>query len=435
MPWQCLVADVGGELVEDPETGLWIPAYREVIVTVPRQSGKTTLILAWEVHRANAIDLWGGPQRIVYSAQDGTAARRKLIEDQFPILEARKAKLGIATLRLAQGSEAVAFKNGSRVGLMASGADSGHGSTVDLAVKDEFFADDDDRRDQALVPAMSTRANAQMLTASTMGTDESVPLNAAVDRGRAAVDAGITFGTAYIEYSMGDDQDIEDRDAWWTWMPALGHTIGTAAVEHAKTLLPQQSEFERAYGNRRTSTRSDRVIPVARWDAVCSDTAAPTGRLTYALDINPDRSAGAIAAASAGVGELIEYRPSIGWMVGRAVDIDRQHGHGRWIIDPKGPAGSLVEAMRAKGLDVVEVGVPELVAACAQTYDGIMEGTLSIRRHHRLDEAAAAAVWRLIGDAKAWGRKNTAGDVCPLVALTLALWGAGKPDQREPNIW
>ena len=47
MPWQRLVADVGCEI--DPVTGL--PAYREVRVTVPRQSGKTTLFLAWQVNR------------------------------------------------------------------------------------------------------------------------------------------------------------------------------------------------------------------------------------------------------------------------------------------------------------------------------------------------------------------------------------------------
>lgn len=48
MPWQSLVADVGGEI--NPETGL--PAYREVRVTVPRQSGKS-LSVDTEVFTAN----------------------------------------------------------------------------------------------------------------------------------------------------------------------------------------------------------------------------------------------------------------------------------------------------------------------------------------------------------------------------------------------
>jgi hypothetical protein len=47
MPWQRLVADVAMEV--DPATGLL--AYREVDLTTPRQSGKTTLELAVLVHR------------------------------------------------------------------------------------------------------------------------------------------------------------------------------------------------------------------------------------------------------------------------------------------------------------------------------------------------------------------------------------------------
>src|SRR5687768_2384450 len=88
MPWQQLVADVGGEI--DSETGL--PAYRDIVVTIPRQNGKTTLVLGWEVQRALG---WDGPQNIVYSAQSGKDARKKLLDDQVPILEARRHKLGI----------------------------------------------------------------------------------------------------------------------------------------------------------------------------------------------------------------------------------------------------------------------------------------------------------------------------------------------------
>jgi phage terminase large subunit-like protein len=68
MPWQQLVADVGGELLDDGR-----PAFREVWVTVPRQNGKTTLILAWEVDRCLN---WSGvePQRVLYSAQNGNEA-------------------------------------------------------------------------------------------------------------------------------------------------------------------------------------------------------------------------------------------------------------------------------------------------------------------------------------------------------------------------
>src|SRR5262245_55344483 len=63
MPWQRLAADVGGEY--DPATG--VPYYREVIITIPRQSGKTTLFLSWQIDRCLAPQ-WAQPQRSVFTA-------------------------------------------------------------------------------------------------------------------------------------------------------------------------------------------------------------------------------------------------------------------------------------------------------------------------------------------------------------------------------
>ena len=422
MPWQQQVADVGGEL--DPATGL--PAYRDVIVTVPRQSGKTTLVLGWELQRALG---WAGPQRVVYSAQSGNDARKKLIEDQVPILEPLKRKLGIQRILRGMGNEAIEFANGSRIVLLASTADSGHGKTVDLGVKDEFFADYDDRRDQAMVPAMATRPAAQVLTTSTMGTDESVPLNRAVDRGRLAVELGERSGVAYFEWSAAPDDDPDDPATWWRCMPALGHTITETVVAHARATLPA-GEFSRAFLNLRTKA-DNRVLPVAAWSAVCDDTVSPEGQPVFALDVNPERSAGAIVAASAGVAELVEYRNTTGWILPRAQELSERWSAPRWVVDATGPAGSLIPDMERAGLTVHAASAKDLVVACGQLYDGVLGQRLRIRRHARLDEAAAGAAKRSIGDAWAWTRKSAAADICPLVAATLALWAAEGPAPTE----
>jgi len=233
MPWQQQVADVGLELLPDGR-----PAYREVAVTVPRQSGKTTLVLSVEVHRAMAwAELLGAPQRIVYSAQTGKDAREKLLEDQVPLLEPHRKTLGISKIMRAFGSESVLWRNDSRLTLLASSEDSGHGKTVDLGVKDELFADRDMRRDQALNPAMATRSHAQLWTASTMGTVDSVALNMVVDQGHRAVETGQKTGLAYFEWSADPKDDPADPATWWKCMPALGRTIGLEVVEHAYQTL------------------------------------------------------------------------------------------------------------------------------------------------------------------------------------------------------
>src|SRR5262245_59567222 len=107
MPWQRHVVDVGLELLPDGR-----PAYREVIVTVPRQCGKSILLLAVMLQRALG---WPPPQRILYSAQTGNDARKKLVEDWEPILNRHKSRLRIRRVLRGMGNEGVEFFNGSRI--------------------------------------------------------------------------------------------------------------------------------------------------------------------------------------------------------------------------------------------------------------------------------------------------------------------------------
>lgn len=432
MPWQRLVADVGGEL--DPDTGL--PVFHEVAFFVPRQSGKTTEILAWEVQRALG---WGIPQHVLYSAQTGLDARKKLIDDQVPVLERRKSKLGITRILKGMGGEAVQFRNGSRITLMASTIEAGHGKTIHLGVRDEFFADVDDRRAQAMEPAMSTVEDAQILTASTMGTDLSVPLNTLVERGRQAVLRDRRDGIAYFEWSADPDSDLEDEEEWWEFMPALGHTISIEAVRRAKELLTP-GEFRRAYGN--IATKSDeRLIPAATWDLVCSPDASPQGTLTFAVDVNEERSAAAIVACSADKTlEVIEHRAGIGWLLDPSDEhsipaLNRKWGSPEWAYDASGPAGSLKQDLDSLHVRQHPLAGREFIEACGAFFDDVIERKLSVRRHPSLDAAVAGAARSMVGDAWKWARKTATVDLAPLIAATVGRHAAVARVDPSENIW
>lgn len=441
MPWQQLVADVGAELLPDGT-----PAYREVVFTVPRQSGKTTLVLGWEIQRAIGwAKLLSEPQRIVYSAQSGIDARKKLIEDQIPILEPRKRKLGITKITQGMGIESVVWGNGSRLVLLASTEDSGHGKTVGLGVEDELFADADFRRDQAIIPSMSTVASAQLLKASTMGTADSVAWNDAVAKGRAAVDAGKTTGTAYFEWSAHPEDDPADPATWWRCMPALGRTIGLAAIEHAYTSM-KLGEFKRAYLNIPTAA-DERVIPETAWDLHNSPDVEATCDV-FAIDVNPERSAAAIVVCGevaanddgepAGpVLEVADYRAGTTWLVERAKELHETYGV-PIALDANGPAGSYVADLENAGVPVVLAKPQDVVRATGRFYDAIVDdaSTLRIRRNVDLDAAAAGAAKRAVGDAYVWGRKSSRSDICPLVAATVALWALDHASaDDEVNLW
>lgn len=417
MPWQREVADVGFELLEDGT-----PAFREVSFTVPRQSGKTTLILSWEVQRALG---WDGPQRIVYSAQTGNDSRKKLVEDQFPILNRHRKLLGISQLLKGMGNEGVVWHNGSRLVVLASSEDSGHGKTVDLAVKDEYFADVDDRRDQALIPAMSTRRLAQILTASTAGTDASVPLNRLMANGRRAVDAGLAEGVAYFEWSAEPDDDIDSPEVWARCMPALGHTISEAVVRHARSSLPE-SEFRRAFLNIPTTTTHERVWPPEVWRSVVADDAAASGRTFIGVDGVPDGSAFCVALAGGGEVEIVEPRPTSANLVALLVRLAAKFGT-PIVFDPSNGGVSWIKPeLERVGVALDEVSGLKMGQACSSFFTAVNDGTVRVRRQSPLEAAAVGARKQNRGDAWVWARKDGSVDVSPLVAVTLAWWAASQ---------
>ncbi len=415
---------VGGEY--DPATG--IPFYRRVVVTVPRQNGKTTLTLAWELQRAIGFAAaLGAPQRVVYSAQTGHDARKKFVEDQLPLIEPNAKALGVKQTYRGAGFEGVLWVNGSRLVLMSSGEEAGHGKTVDLGVVDELFADVDERRSQALVPSMKTRPTAQLLMCSTAGTDASVTLNAIMARGRAAVEAGSREGTAYFEWSAPLDADPDDPATWAACNPALGYTITEAVLRDDRANM-LDGEFRRADLNQPTRA-VDRVLPVAAWDACCRADARPTAPLVFALDVNPERTAASIAVASGGstpTVELVEHRDGVGWLVDRVADLTA-----KWaspiLVDQSGPAGFIISELEGRGVNVEPLAPRELVSACGAFFDRVIEHRVTVRSHYALDVAAAGATKRSVGDAWAWARKHNTIDVSPLVAATLATWGAARP--------
>jgi hypothetical protein len=431
MPWQYMVAEVGLELKE--VNGIWVPAHRECVVTIPRQCGKTTLVLSWELHRCV---LWGKPQRVAYTAQTGQDARKKMLEDQLPMIERSDLASGIARVRRSQGAEGIDFVGGSQLDVLASTESAGHGRTLDLGVIDEAFRDEDDRREQAMLPAMTTRKDAQLLVVSTMGTDSSTYLNRKVDAGRDhALNDRDDDEIAYFEWSAHPDADIDDPETWKSCMPAFGPggTIDERAVKHARATMTE-GEFRRAYLNQRTVTE-DRIIPQDVWNAVCGDVFVD-GRLFFAIDCNPERSSSAIAVADGtGKCEMIAHDQGTGWLVAQVVEKAKRWGNATVAYDPAGPAGVFGDEVAKHGIPTVAISGRELAHACSHFYDGVIDKSIGVRSNGSLDAAVAAARKRISGDAWIWARRDASADLSPLVAATLALFAAHRGIDPVANVW
>ena len=411
MAWQRQIADIGLELLDDNIT----PAYREIVITVPRQSGKTSLLLAWQVHRAIA---WGSAQTIAYTAQTGFDARRKLMDDQVPALQNSTLAPAVRRIYTANGNESIIFKNGSRIQVLPSTPSAGHGKTISLAVLDEARFDYEGIREAALLPAMATKRDGQILIVSTAGTAESVYFRSKVNTGREAVKNNLVGGVAYFEYSADPDDDPYDPKVWERCMPALNLTIDKSAIDHALKTM-SLTDFRLSYLNTWT-TQDDRLIPDKVWLQCCSAKVAPMGRLSFGLDVALDRSSASIVVGDEqGRIEVIESRPGVAWVSQRCLEIAR-----RWkapiIVDGYSPAGALVEPLQNLGVNVVKYKTQEVIAACNLLYDAILDRNVKVKTSSLLNDAILNAKKRQVGQSWLWARQSLDADLTLLYAMTLA---------------
>lgn len=421
MPWQRLVADTALEV--DPETGRL--RYRQIVLTVPRQSGKTTLMLAVMAHRALAF---GGRQRIVYTAQTRNDARQKWEDDHVTALESSPLKKQFR-VRKTNGNEAIIWRTGSMHTIASTTEKSGHGKTLDLGVVDEAFAHTDNRLEQAFRPPMLTRPQPQLWVVSTAGTESSVYLNGKVDAGRLQAAGGLASTTAFFEWSAEEDADPADPATWWSCIPSLGHTVTQDAIQAEWDSKASVEEFTRSYLNLRTGKHSDPVeIPSESWLASLDAESSFEGRPTLAVDVSMSREWASLAASGTRPDgrrhvEIVEHRRGTSWVLADLPGIVARSGALGVVIDPGSPAGALIPELEAAGVEIIKTTTRDVVQGCEAFVSLALQDGLRHNGDPVLAEAVAIGQRRPVGDAWAWRRRDALGDVSPLIACTLASWG------------
>jgi hypothetical protein len=421
MPWQRYVADVALEVDDDGRF-----CFRQVIVTVPRQSGKTTLFGGVLDHRALIIPRG----RCWFTQQSGKHAVDWLINEHWPLLAPFVPKVH---LRRAAGSEHIKWlPSGGLIRPFPPTPDGLHSKVSDLVVMDEPWAFDlvrGTQLDQAVVPTQATRPNAQVWKVSTAGDATSTWWLGTVEAGRAAATADRREGVCYFEWSCPAALDPCDPVTWPVYHPAYGRTVGPEAIASALEMLGPD-EFARAYGNIWVSTTA-RVIPLAAWRAAADDgqQLPDPGGMALAFDVAVDRSDAAIVAAwrdPAGVAhvEVADQRPGVGWLVPRLAELTARWQPRRVAYDAAGPALDVADAASRAGLTVDGLKARDYAAACLGLLEALVSDPPAVRyRHHpALDAAANDATRRALGDAWAWGRRQSAGSLASLTAATVAVW-------------
>src|SRR5690606_39962125 len=204
-------------------------------------------------------------------------------------------------------------------------------------------------------------------------------------------------------------------------------------------------EFQRAYLNQWPDRNVlDPVIPEEAWRELADPASSLVDPVFFAIDANPERTGAAIAAAGRradGLGhvEVVDARPGTSWVLQRVRELNERHRPAGWVLDPASAAGSLIPQLQEHGIEPQLVTAREMAQACGAFYSDVVEA--KALRH--LDDptlfaSLMGAKKRPLGDAWAWHRRDSATDISPLVAVTLAWHAVARSaaaHEGPPNIW
>lgn len=426
MPWQHEFFDTAGEI--DPETGgLW---YRTIILILPRQGGKTTLVrgrLAWRgIVKAGA--------QMLYTAQDRGMARKRMEKTIYePLRDSPSLGKYMTRPRWSPGSEVVRWRNGSELRTTALSETGAHGDTLDDAFIDEAFAHKDNRIEQNVSPTLITVQGSQKIIFSAAGNELSSFLMGKRDKGRELVKLGRDSRTMYVEYSAPLDADPNDPATYLACHPAIGHTIRLEDVIDERDNMDPE-EFNRAYlGWWPVSKKAESPIPLAAWQENYVDELEQTwhGKPLWCIDVSPDRTWASIGLAAKSFDpasraflEVIDHEQGAAWCVSRLVDLANRFGGKRVALDATGAAASLKIDLEAAGFEVYMVQPRERVMACNALHDDVLQNKVRYLDDPVLTGAMTSATKLRTAGGEAWvfSRGKSQADITPLYAVALARY-------------
>ena len=425
IPWQAEAAQLINAVDPDDPTR-W--RYNLVIITVPRQCGKTTLIRAVNLDRLISPLPNGRPRQpttLWMTAQLGKDARRRW-SDLAERIAAAPAVKHLITRRQSVGSEALRLGNVA-LSPFAPTPEALHGETTPLVSIDEAWAFDEPGAAAlmaAVGPTMQNVPGSQLIIFSTAGTHESRWLWSLVKAGRASL-TDPHSRIAFIEhaadpaYALDGDDGLDPYSA-----DALdfhpGIAGGITSISDVQGLYAQAggiANVRRGFLNlwpadMDTLATITRDLDAFDRAATAGAHLAPPGQAVYAYDVARDRSGAAIyAATKTATGrhiELVESDAGASWL--------RDHTTREMWHDPDGYAGNAALALpRAK-----PVAVGDLADATADFLAGIADGTITLNAGPELRDQYEHAATRTAGGGFTFDVVKSPGPIDHLRAAALA---------------
>lgn len=415
--------------------------FRTILLLVARQNGKTTLLLIlflWRLYVDGSRLVIGTAQNLDI-AEETWAAAVELAED-VPDL-ARE----IEHVDKTNGKKTLRLKAGERYKVAAGNRRGGRSLSGDFVGLDELREHQTWDGWAAVTKTTMARTRAQVLGTSNAGDDKSIVLSTL--RAKALEESEPTLGI--FEYSAPEECDLRDRRGWAAANPSLGYGIAEETIASAAGTDPE-GVFRTEVLCQWVSQVAPPVIPAQTWADHLIPSSTTVGAPSWAVDVSPARSRACIALCASTVDgrpqveipadmsvPVLDYREGTDWVIGRIAALRAAHGISTVYVYGDA-AASLRTSLESLGLVVTVLSGRDMAQGCGLFYD---EATKPVGRglvhlgQPELNEALSLAQQSHTDSGWQWARRKSAGDISPLVAVTVALWAHLTTPAVTPDIF
>jgi len=375
------------------------------------------------------------PRPVIWTAHLTSTAREAFLDLDSRIAGVPGLSRRVKAVRRVNGEQEIEMKSGARLLFRArSGSGSARGLTIKALLLDEAYALTPELLG-AMLPTISTVADAQVVYASSAGRVESSVLRRVRDRGRKGGDPSL----AYLEWCAPERDCVnadcsheagvpgcvlDDEALWHVANPALGGRIAVDSLRAERRSLPP-AEFmrERLGWWDEAGEKDNPPLDAQVWESTVTDEMPSQVRIAIAAGYD----LGSVSVAVSG--RLNDGRLFVG-LVRRGVKSDwvpdyvaglAAKYNSPVIVDPGNPAGALIAALTVAGVKVEHPSRGEFARSCVAFADDVNLGRVWHSRVPQLDGLIGLATRKALGSLWVWRRGGPLGlDVSPLEAVTLA---------------
>lgn len=430
--------------------------YRTLIILIARQNGKTQWL--------KGLGLWklylDGAEEVLITAQNLDLAEKTLAQVVADVKACKLTRREFRRYSQTNGKHRMILSPvpGSdkprHWGTTPTTRKGGRSMSVDLAMLDELREHQNWQAWNAITPTTKARPRSLNVGASNAGDATSVVLRSMRNAATEKIQAKKTDDTqiGFFEWSIPDDVDFTDPEFWPMANPAMGYLPGHTQRDMQGVLEEMQDNiagFQTEYCCMWVDTLEPGILPAEDWKATTDPASKrdPNSPVWASLDVNFERTKAYIGVAAERPdgrwhNEVISAARGTDWVLPWFTDPKRlvEDEQGPITVDGKryrskfagvviqargAPASGLIEKLREAGVPVVELGGPDLTKSYGDYFDLLTQRRVRHRPSPALDEAAAIAQKKNLGDSWVMDRKQN--DCSAVITVVQATWGATKP--------